>query len=148
MRHIQIFEGFIQGVRAWHTSEGVLTSFSDEPAWFWTDPLLMGLRSDGLVDPDDHTYEVRVRGKILSRKEMFRLAKKLGIDPWDLEADLASMPSAEEKREMIQPFLDHCDGFFMRDYDPRDTQEDAESLLVFDPSTNADIIQEIPMTNM
>jgi hypothetical protein len=145
MRHIQVFEGFIQGIRAWHTSEGVLTSFSDEPAWFWTDPLLMGLRSDGQIDPDDHTYEVRVRGKILPRKTWMRLAKKLGIDPWDLEADLASMPSADEKRELIAPFLPHCDGFFMRDYDPRDTQQDAESLLVFNPSLHVDLVGEISL---
>ena len=143
MIHIKEFEGFGQGIQAWHTSEGVLTSFSDEPAWFWTDPSLKGLRSDGKVDPDDHIYEVRVKGKILSRREMSKLSRALGVDVLDLEGDLASMPSPSEKRSLIAPFTPHCDGFYMRDYDPRDIQKDTLSLLVFDPSKSVDIVREI-----
>jgi len=70
------------------------------------------------------------------------LATELGIDFEELTTTLTENPTREERKELISPFKDYCDGFYHWDYDPRDWG-DGESILVFNPHKTVKILEEV-----
>lgn len=138
-------KGNTQQIIGWHLSHKKIKSFTNEPIWFFTRKELAGLSAFGKREKDMHLYETKITGNFLSKKDFYKLCKKLGLDKDEVEGDLTSSPTKPEKLQIIKPFKPYCDGFWHWDYDPRDNQGNGvESLLVFDPTKTAQIIREVP----
>jgi hypothetical protein len=92
--------------------------------------------------PYAYTYKVRIHGNILSEESLIEISNKLGINfEDDVLGDLLSNPSASEIKKLIKPYINICDGFYMSEYDPRDSQSKlVKSILVFDPTKTVEII--------
>jgi hypothetical protein len=144
-KFIKTFESFEEprSIVAWYTSFGPVESFKPVPSWFTTDREFAEAYHQNSLDKgaDVLTYEVEVRGDIRSESSARRLAEELGVDFESLVTDLTSNPTQSERLELVEPFIDQCDGFFHWDYDPRDWG-DGESLLVFDPSRHVRIVRD------
>jgi len=121
----------------YHATETNLKQFKSAPAWFTTKQEL------GEAFESSHLFKAKISGKILSLKEAKQLSKKLDLDWQDVADELTSNPTKEETEKLIKPFLPYCDGFFHRDFDPRDDQRDIEVVLVFNASKNAKITQKL-----
>lgn len=149
---IESFEVFTESINdttldnsifAWYTSWNKITDFKSIPTWFSSTPEDAEARHK--INKDDHTYLVRITGNILSRSEAKSLANDLGINFNELEVSLIVNPSNIEKMELIEPFIEYCDGFIHNDEDPKSwgSGNYVESLIVFDPSRHVEIIKEI-----
>jgi hypothetical protein len=128
---------------AWYTSWNELSEFKSHPTWFSNTPEDAEARH--AINKTDHTYLVRIKGNIFSANEIKQLAKKLKIDFNRLEIELIMNPSIKERRELVEPFIEYCDGFIHRDEDPKNwgKGQTTESILVFDPAQHVEIVEEI-----
>jgi hypothetical protein len=144
MKPVKLFEEFIDenvnNMIVYHTSTSRVTRFKPEPVWFTTNPILAKAYHN--MNTESHTYEIKLSGKFLTQEEVKQLSPSLDVNYWDLVADLTANPTVEQRKKLIKPFIQECDGFYHWDYDPRDFK-DGESLLVFNPVRSAKIIKQI-----
>lgn len=132
------------GMVAWHVSIYPLEKFKPTAAWFTpSEELAQYYYKNIKADYSKaYTYKVEIRGNILSFDKLEEICDELEIDVYDLVADLTANPSVKEIEYLTKDIRENCncDGFYINDYDPRDTNKDVESILVFNPEKNVTII--------
>ncbi|HZJ68857.1 MAG TPA: hypothetical protein VFD28_02485 [Candidatus Eisenbacteria bacterium] len=84
-----------------------------------------------------YAYSFKFNGKILSRNQIKTFCQKNKIDYYELVAELVGNPEPDEIINIsgIKEISKICDGFVLMDYDPRDFQKDAESILILNTKT-------------
>lgn len=82
-------------------------------------------------------YSFNSNGKILSREQIKAFCKKNKIDYYELISELVGNPDTEDIINIkgIKEISKICDGFRLMDYDPRNFQKDAESILILNTKT-------------
>lgn len=132
------------GTVVYHTSfKGELKSFLNKPTWFTTRPAIADAYHK--INKGNITYECELaKGKYLSPEEAKIACDKFGIDWNDFQTSLVARVNNDvSSLEGIKKFKTICDGFFHRDYDPRDSRNSYFSLLVLDPVKNIKIIKTV-----
>lgn len=116
----------------YHVSQDCLTEFSAYPAWFMMDKEF-GQYLFNKDKKQNLLYEVFADCNILTNDEMIGLCAQHNIDFYAIEERLADDPSIEERKNLIGPLIEFCDGFMQFDFDPRDENEIIESVIIFNP---------------
>lgn len=146
MKWIKTFEKFEDDFNmiAWHTAFSEIQDFNPWPTWFTTHfEFAKAYHANSKeVSANVHTYKVRILGKILTQEEAQEFAKTINLDFEEIVTDLTGNPSIEERKILVEPFLNVCDGFFHWDYDPRDWG-DGDSLIIFNPRKTVELIREV-----
>lgn len=133
-------------VVGYHTTYENLSSLIDAPIWLAPSmELAKAYYQNFLDDTDDapNIFEITIHGKILQEDEIETLCEKLDIDYYDLNVALVSNPDVDEANQLVAPFKPICDGFYMSDYDPRDSQSDVDSICVINQLTSIKNIKKI-----
>jgi len=129
-------------IEAWHVSLKPVNELSNIPMWFYDEreaAISLSKNLEAEYNQKVFIQNLFIKGNILDIEEIEDLCGELGIDYYDLTADLTANPSVKERRELIKPFIQYCDGFYMSDYDPNDPRKDVLSIMVFNPAKNAEL---------
>jgi hypothetical protein len=94
------------------------------------------------------TYVVRITGNILSSSEFERVCEELGIDRYEYECFLVSNPSnPSAHKDTVKLEQAGYDGFFHSDYDPRNSQKDADAIFVINPAKSVQLLRALEVPN-
>lgn len=128
----------------YHTSTIELTSLGSTPMWFTRKKKYAMAYHRNAVEKSGEafTYEIKIKGRILSLSQAEDFASEAGIDHEEIVADLTANPDAKNILKLAKPYSKICDGFDHWDYDPIDWG-DAESTLIFNPNKVATIVNQI-----
>jgi len=118
----------------YHTSIKKISNIKNTPLFFTDRIELAKAWYQNAVEEHGraYSYSFKFNGKILSRDQIKTFCKKNKIDYYELIAELVGNPEPEEIINIngIKEISKICDGFVLMDYDPRNFQKDAESILI------------------
>ena len=153
MKHIKLFEEFVNEaikfptvtLKAWHTSITPIKKLGKTPMWFtqkieWAKEYHANAAEN--VPGSGYTYEVRLKGIILTKEQAREWAENNGINHDERVENLVGNPDPDEVNEWAKEYMKVCDGMAHWDYDPTDWG-DGESILIFNPAKTVKIIKVI-----